>query len=227
MHKYLSKKEQEVWEYISDKEILDNETLKMIFPELSRDYRNKILHILHKKGYLKRATRDVYYHNLTNYHKLALRIYPGYIGLTSALKLYGLTEYEDFTIFIITKNKYKTINLKNYTLKYIPLKYYSGYIKKEDLIISSLEKTFFDCFLRIKYLNYSILTKALYDAKNIDWKEFLKFLEHAPITLNRKAGGILLMLKNETDFNVPQYVIKRLNPFKYNNKKKILSWWFQ
>ncbi len=227
MHKYLSKKEQEIWEYISDKEVIDNETLKMIFPDLSQSYRNKILHSLYKKGYIKRATRDVYYNNPTNFYKLALMIYPGYIGLTSALKQYGLIEYEDFTIFIITKNKYKTINLKNYTLKYIPIRYYYGYIKKDDLIISSLEKTFFDCFLRIKYLNYSILTKALYDAKNIDWKEFLKFFEHAPAAMKQRAGNVLRILKNETDFKLPQYVLKKLPVKGYTFNKEILSWWLQ
>jgi len=106
---YLSRTEQEIWRYISSKDIIDNELLKLIFPDLSQNNRNKILHSLFKKGYLKRAGRDVYYNlnNLDDYYKLALKIYPGYIGLTSALKYYNLTEYEDFTIFIITEKKYK------------------------------------------------------------------------------------------------------------------------
>jgi len=252
MHKnnYLSRTEQEIWGYISSKDIIDNELLKLIFPDLSQNNRNKILHSLFKKGYLKRASRDVYYNlnNLDDYYKLALKIYPGYIGLTSALKYYNLIEYEDFTIFIITEKKYKTISLENYTLKYLPLKELcTGFT---GIRISTVEKTLFDCFLKIKYLNYSILTKAIYEAKDINWDEFLKYFEKAPKSLSQKAGYILNLMKKETNYKVSNHIIKQLKskvkcPVKLENnskpsiysrewkvqdnigKKIILAWWYQ
>jgi len=108
----------------------------------------------------------------------------------------------------------------------------------------------FDCFLKIKYLNYSILTKAIYEAKNINWDEFLKYFEKAPKSLSQKAGYILNLMKKETNYKVPKHVLKQLKskvkyPVKLENnnkssvyskewkiqdnisKKIILAWWYQ
>lgn len=249
---YLTRGEQELWQYIEDKDIVDNELVNYIFPDFSQNKRNKILHSLYRKGYLRRAIKDAYYNpkNLDNYYKLALRIHDGYIGLTSALKYYGLTEYEDFTIFIITEKKYKTVNLENYTLRYLPLKsLFMGYIERDDLRISGIEKTFFDCFLKIKYLNYSILTKAIYDAEKVNWREFLKYFKKAPRSLSQKAGYILEIIKKGTGCKIPDFVLKELNKHtenpvkleqnnkktKFNKKwkvqdnigkKQIITWWY-
>ncbi len=51
---YITREEQKVWGYIKNKEIVDNEIVKQIFPEMPENKRNKILHSLYKKGYLKR-----------------------------------------------------------------------------------------------------------------------------------------------------------------------------
>jgi len=40
-----------------------------------------------------------------NPHKVALSIFKGYIGFSSALRTYNLLEYEPTTIFIVTRNK--------------------------------------------------------------------------------------------------------------------------
>ncbi|MBU1605134.1 MAG: hypothetical protein KJ583_07510, partial [Nanoarchaeota archaeon] len=229
------------------------EVISFIFPDLSQNKRNKLLHSLYKKEYLKRALKEIYYNskNMDDYYKLALEIKYGYIGLISALKHYGLTDYEDFTIFVMTKNTYKTIKLENYSLKYLPTKYFNGFIEKNELIISSLEKTLFDCFLKIKYLDYGILTKAIYNAKKIDWKILIKYLKSSPKSTIQKTGYIIELLKKETDCNIPDYFISELNKEKiifpvkleqnkkkscYNKKwkvqdnigkEKILSWWYQ
>lgn len=249
---YLTREEQRIWEHIEDKEIIDNELISLVFPELSRNKRNKLLHNLCRKRYLHRAARDIYYNpeKTDDFYKLALRIHQGYIGLTSALKLHNLLEYEDFTIFVITKHTYKTIKLKNYLIKYLPLEdLFRGFIEKNNLIISTVEKTLFDCLLRIRYLNYNILTKAFYDAKSINWREFLGFFKSAPKSLSQKAGYILEMMKKETDFSLPGYVLETLNrnitsPLKlgykkssaYNakwklevslEKEQMLSWWYR
>lgn len=248
---YLTKQEQKVWYYIKDKAIIDNELIKIIFPEMGTNKRNKILHSLYKKGYIKRAIRDLYYsENLNSFYELALKIHEGYIGLTSALKYYDLIDYEDFTIIIITKNLYKKINIGKYEIKYLPLKkYYNNFKKQNKIKVSTLEKTFFDCFLRDKYLSYSLLTKALYNTEEINWKEFIKLVNQGPISLKQKIGYILEILKKETDFNMPNYVLKEFNKniktplkLKSNNKKtkfnhkwkiqsnltkkEILNWWY-
>ena len=109
---YLSKQEQSVWELIKNKKIIDNELIRLIFPDFSKQTINQLLHKLHKKRSLSKARRELYFipRNIDNFYELALKINKGYIGLSSALKIYGLTEYEDFTIFIITRDKYEKVD---------------------------------------------------------------------------------------------------------------------
>jgi len=251
---YLSRDEQRVWEYIRDKEIVDNETVKQIFPEISENKRNKILHSLYKKGYLKRATRDIYYNplELKDFHKLALKMKEGYIGLSSALRYYNMLEYEDFTIFVMTKSYQgrRTIKGAQYTIEFIPLNnLFTGFEKKDNIYISSIEKTLFDCLLKPRFVGFTNITKAVYGAK-IDWHKFMDFFKLTKnSSLPQRAGYILEMMKNKTKLKVPSYVLKFLlkkvkNPVKLGHsgkktkfnkrwkvqdsigEKNILSWWY-
>ena len=250
---YITREEQKIWEYIKNKEIIDNELIKQIFPEISGNKRNKILHSLYKKGYLKKARKDLYYNpdELKSFYKLALRIRKGYIGLNSALRYYNLTEYEDFTIFIMTKNFQKKISLKGtqYSIEFVPLKnLFTGFEKKDDLYVSSIEKTLFDCFLKPKNIGFTNITKALYDAK-INWNDFIGFFKLTENNaLYQRTGYILEIMKNKTGLKIPSFVFEFLlkkvkNPASlipinaksiFNKKwkiqdnlgeKNILSWW--
>ncbi|MBI1936389.1 hypothetical protein HYS31_08205 [Candidatus Woesearchaeota archaeon] len=250
---YLSREEYGIWRYIKDNEIIDSELIKQIFPEMPENKKNKILHSLYKKGYINRARKDLYYNpvKLKNFYKLALRVKEGYIGLGSALRCYNLLEYEDFTIFVITKNFRKKIALKGtaYEIQYIPLeKFFCGFGKRDDLHISSIEKTFFDCFLKPRFIGFTDVTKTLYGAK-IDWDKFLSFfkLTHNN-SLCQRTGYVLELMKKNTGSKIPSFVFEYLlksikNPVKlmplkgkstFNRKWKvqdnigkenILSWW--
>ncbi|MEK6952807.1 MAG: hypothetical protein AABX29_07370 [Nanoarchaeota archaeon] len=256
MHKknYLTQEEQEIWEYIKDKEIVDNELVKQIFPDLSENKRNKVLHNIYRKGFLKRARKDLYYNpkELKSFYKLALKIKEGYVGLSSALRYYNLLEYEDFTMFIMTKDFQKKINLigTQYVVQFIPLKsLFIGFNKKDDIYIPSIEKTLFDCFLKPKFVGFTNITKALYDAR-IDWNKFIAFFKMTKNnSLYQRTGYILELMKKKTKFKVPPFVFEFLfkkvkNPVKlipimtkskFNKKwkiqdnvgeKNILSWWY-
>ncbi|MFH1438997.1 MAG: hypothetical protein ABIG89_00390 [Candidatus Woesearchaeota archaeon] len=251
---YLTKQEQNIWKYIKEKEILDNELIKQIFPEMQAKTRNKILHNLYKKGFLNRARKDLYYNleKLKNFYKLAMEIKMGYIGLNSALKYYNLIEYEDFTIFIMTKDFQKKILLgrTQYNIQFIPLKKrFIGYEKKDDFNISSIEKTMFDCLLKPKYVGFQNITKAIYEA-NIDWNKFISFFKLTNnSSLCQRTGYILDLMEKITKKKIPSSVYDYLqkqvkNPVKlmaikgkstFNKKwkiqdnlgkKNILSWWY-
>ena len=251
---YLTRQEQELWEYIKNKEIVDNELVSQIFPEMKANKRNKMLHSLYKKGYLKRARKDLYYNpeQLKSFYTLALKIREGYIGLSSALRYYNLIEYEDFTIFVMTRNSQKKIDLKGtqYSIQFIPLKnLFTGFEKKGDIYISSIEKTLFDCFLKPRFIGFTNLTKALYDAK-VNWKSFISFFQPAKNnSLCQRAGYILELMKKKAKLKIPAFVFDSLikkvkNPVKlmpinakstFNKKwkiqdnigeKNILSWWY-
>ena len=251
---YTTREEQTIWEHIQDKEIIDNELVEQIFPEMSENKRNKILHSLYRKGYLERARRDLYYNpkKLTSFYKIALRIREGYIGLSSALRYYNLIEYEDFTIFVMTKDFQKKIPLRGtqYDIQFIPLKeFFVGFEKRNDIYLSSIEKTIFDCFLKPGHIGFSSITKALYDAK-IDWKKFISFFSlKKNNSLCQRTGYILELMKKRTKIKVPHFVLPSLqrhvkNAVKltpknvkstFNSKwkiednlgeKNILSWWY-
>ena len=251
---YQTKQEQAIWQYIQDKDIVDNELLGDIFPDLSKNKRNKILHGLYRKGYLRRVRRGLYYNSekIGDFYKLAIIIHAGYVGLNSALRYYNLIDYEDFTIFVMTKSFQRKISLKgtNYYIHYVPLKdMFIGFEKKDDIYISSIEKTIFDCFLKPREVGYSNLTKAIYSS-NIKWDKFIGFYKRIKNNaLYQRTGYILELMKKNIGINLPTNVMEflqkgvkcpvRLTPNKSKSKfnikwkiqdnlgeKNIFSWWY-
>ena len=67
---YITREEQKICEYIKGKEIIDNELVKAIFPDMTANKRNKMLHNLYKKNYLNKARKDLYYNpeNLKSFY---------------------------------------------------------------------------------------------------------------------------------------------------------------
>ena len=251
---YLTPEEQRLWGYIKEKQIIETEIVGQIFPEFSDNKRNKILHALYTKRFLNRAQRNLYYNpkTITGFYDLGLRIKEGYIGMGSALRHYGLLDYEDFTIIVVTKSFRKKIELERtqYMLEFLPLNnLYMGYRKEGSLQISTLEKTFFDCFLKPRYVGFSVLTKALYDAA-LAWKQFLSYFQKIENNaLHQRTGYILEMLQKTTKKKIPPFVfialkkkvkkpvqlISTKGTSTYNaswkiedtlGSQKILSWWY-
>jgi predicted transcriptional regulator of viral defense system len=222
-----------------------------------------LLYRLEKKGWITSVRKGVYLRlpavaalegkvYLEDPFIVALKVFNGYLAFQSALRVHGLSEYQPFTIFIATKNKSGTIKLlKQYEIKAIILgKRYVGYEIKNDYRVSSIAKTFFDCFYRPQYAGgYSEVLKSLYFCKEMNWKEFLSyFKKFASHSLCQKVGYLLSLLKDETDYKIPSFVIDylkkrvhvktRLDPklpggklnkewYVIDNigKKELLSWW--
>lgn len=251
---YLSHKEQEVFNIIKNKDIISGGEIKNLFPKMKA--KNKLIHILIKKGYLYKLKRENYLvcENKTliikDPFKIANFLFEGYLAFSSALKVYGLLDYEPFTIFVITTNKSKTITIKNYEFKSVAFgRKAVGQTFYKNLYISTIEKTFFDCFCKPSFCSYSETTKALFQTK-INWKEFLKYFQmFASSSLCQRTGYVLETMKKETKYKIPKYVIEffrlkiktktRLLPnFKTSGKfikewmvqdnlgkKNFLSWW--
>ena len=212
---YLSSQEQEVWELLQDKELLNHEQVRQVFPEYSPHKIDQLLSHLHKKNYLRRIRKGEYYNPRTikEFYSLALKLKGGYIGLNSALRYHNLIDYEDFTIFIITSKFRNSIKLEGtqYVLKFLPLHPFAGFEKKNNIYVSTPEKTLFDCFLKPNQVGYSNLTQAIYRLKNINWKEFLNYFSQTENhSLYQRTGYILEMMKNELKFKVPVFVLKFL-----------------
>ncbi len=221
-----------------------------------------LLHRLEKKGWITSVRKGVYLRlpaeaavegkvYLEDPFDVALKVFDGYLAFQSALRVHGLSEYQPFTVFVATKNKSETLLLlEQYEIKVIKLgRRYVGFEKKDSYQVSSLAKTFFDCFYHPQHAGgYSEILKALHACKEMDWNEFLSyFKKFASNSLCQKVGYLLTLLQ-ETDYKIPVSVIDylkkqvrvktRLDPKisggKLNKewlvidnlgKKGLLSWW--
>jgi len=229
---YLTKSEQLVFNVIKNVDVVSINELKDLFPELSEAMIYKVASSLERKGYLYRLKKGLYLVQkksskepiIENPYKIALSIFKGYIAFSSALRLYDLLEYEPFTIFVATPKKSGTIELNNYIIKAVSMGEKAvGITLYKGVYTSTLAKTFFDCFYKPQHAGgYETITKALYEAENIDWEEFLTyFKKFASPSLCQRTGYILDLMRRELDFDVPEEVLAFLKS-KVKTKTKLI-----
>jgi predicted transcriptional regulator of viral defense system len=261
----LSHLEQKVYLLLESegKNVFTVRELKRLKLPIKYGHLRVLLHRLEKKGWITSVRKGVYLRlpavaavegkvYLEDPFIVALKVFDGYLAFQSALRVHGLSEYQPFTIFIATKNKSETLKLlKQYEIRAIKLgKRYAGYEKKDGYLVSSVAKTFFDCLYRPQYGGgYSEVLKSLHSCKEMEWDEFLSYFRRfASNSLCQKVGYLLTLLKEETDYKVPNSAIEylkkrvrvktRLDPKisggKLNKdwlvidnlgKKELLSWW--
>ena len=137
---------------------------------------------------------------INNPYRIALTLSRGYIGFSSALRVYDLLDYESFTIFVVTANKSSEKRIGEYIIRSVAVgRKAVGMTYYKDIYVSSLSKTFFDCFYKPQYCGgYSTVTKALYDV-DLDWHEFIEYFELVSDSLCQRTGYIIDLLKEETD----------------------------
>ena len=256
---YANPIEQDILFKLKGAEIINISEIKELVPHIHQKSLINNVSSLCKKGYMQRLKNGLYLVTperalmIRNPLKIALQIYPGYIGFGTALRCYDLLEYEPFDIFIVTNNKSRKKVLGEYTFRYVSMgKRATGARVVNDIWVSNLEKTFFDCFFKPQYAGgYDIITKALFEKKDLDWSRFLYYLEEfASNALCQRIGYILYLLTSETEFSLPKDIEKylqskihsptRLIPNgpphgKYSKdwklldnvgKNRILGWWF-
>ncbi|MGI0045726.1 MAG: type IV toxin-antitoxin system AbiEi family antitoxin domain-containing protein [Nitrosotalea sp.] len=261
----LSHEEQRLYLYL---ESMDRNTFKVSELDLKKigvapNYLYVLVKRLEEKGWLTGVGKGVYLRlpastamegrvYLEDPMEVATKMFDGYIAFSSALKVHGLSEYEPFTIYVATKIKSETVTLlKDYEIRAVKFgRRCTGFEKKEKYTVSTISKTFFDCFYRPKYAGgYSEVLKSIHRAEKIDWKEFEKYLDKfGSSSLCQKIGYMLSLLK-ETEFELPKDLFSYLsNRVKsktrldfgrsggaYNRewmiidnigKKNLISWWY-
>ena len=215
---YLTRREQLVFDIIKETDIISIQEIEDMFPELSQNMRYKTLSSLSMKGYLYRLEKGLYLVQkipskepiIENPYRIALSIFKGYIAFSSALRLYDLIEYEPFTIFVVMPNKSKRLALGNYEIRAISMGIRAeGLTLYKEIYVSNLEKTIFDCFYKPHYSGgYETITKALVTNIRLKWKNFLYyFKKYSSSSLCQRTGYILDLMKEELDYNIPDYII--------------------
>ena len=231
---YLSKEEQSIFTVINKTDIIDNLQIKEIFPKYTHQKINKLCHNLISKGYLYPVKRGIYIVNevpsekpiISNPFKLASYINKGYIGFSSALRLYDLISYEPFTIFIVTQNKSSKVTVGNYLFKTVSMgKRATGPTFFRNVYVSNLEKTVFDCFYKPQYAGgYREFVIALTNMKNINWDQVLiYFKKFASNSLFQRTGYILELIQEEYDIRLPKHILKEFKRHVGNTTKLVPS----
>jgi len=231
---YLTREEQILFSTIKNTDVINNDFIKEIFPTYSSQKINKICHQLMSKGYLHAIKRGAYIVNeipskkpvIRNPFKIASHIQKGYIGFSSALRLYDLISYEPFTIFIVTPKKSQEIEIENYVFKIVSMgKKATGATYHKNIYISNIEKTFFDCFYKPQYAGgYREIIKALSNNHSMKWDQLLNYFERfASDALFQRSGYVLELLIEENMINPPKYVIKEFKTHIGNTTKLIPS----
>ena len=227
---YLTKEEQIIHSTIKKTDIIDNVHIKEIFPHYPTKKINKICHSLLSKGYLYPIKKGVYLIHETpskdpmirNPFKLALHINKGYLGFSSALRLYDLIPYEPFTIFIVTTKKSQELQIGEYVFKTVSLgKRATGTTYYKNVYTSTIEKTIFDCFYKPQYAGgYTDFIQALTNFNNIKWNQLLNYFERfASDALFQRTGYILELLTDENYLHPPEYVMKKFKQHIRNTTK--------
>ena len=262
----LSHLEQKIYLLLESegKSVFTVKELKKLKLPIKYGHLRVILHRLEKKGWITSVRKGVYLRlpaaaavegkvYLEDPFAVALKMFDGYLAFQSALRVHGISEYHHFTIFVATQNKSGQVNLlEQYEIRAIKLgKRYCGFEEKNGYKVSSLAKTFFDCFSHPHHAGgYSEILKSLHACREIDWDEFLSyFKKFASDSLCQKVGYLLSLLK-ETDYKVPKkvsgYLKKRVRVktrlvsitpggklkkewLVVDNlgKKELLSWWLR
>ncbi len=242
---YLSKNEQILFSTIKKTQVIDNEFIKEIFPNYTSQKINKICHKLISKGYLYPIKKGAYIVNetpskkptITNPFKIAPYINKGYIGFSSALRLYDLINYEPFTIFIVTPNKSQKTEIGKYTFKTVSMgTKATGTTYCKNVYTSNIEKTFFDCFYKPQYAGgYKEIINALSNQPQIKWDQLYYYFEkYASDALFQRTGYILDLLTEKKIIKTPEKILKkfkkhiknttRLLPTKKSKGKYIKKW---
>ncbi|CAJ36711.1 type IV toxin-antitoxin system AbiEi family antitoxin domain-containing protein [Methanocella arvoryzae] len=229
---YLTAQEQLVFNAISSYDLISVAEIVDLLPGMSEYKINKTCANLASKGYLYRLQKSLYLVQnkpsdvpvMKDPYRVALTLYKGYIGFSSALRIYDLLDYEPFTIFIVTSNMSREKQIGEYVFKAVAMgKRATGMSYYKGIYTSTLAKTFFDCFYKPQYSGgYSTITKAMYESKGLDWREFVGYFDMASDALCQRTGYVLDMLNRET-YIVPDQALEYFRSRIKNNTRLLPS----
>jgi len=177
-----------------------------------------LLHRLERKGWVTSVGKGTYLRlpagsaingkvYLEDPFSVALKLYKGYLAFQSALRVHGLTEHQPFTIFVATRDKSGTRNLiDQYEVRAVKLgERFTGFKETGKYVVSTVPKTFFDCFLHSEYAGgFPEVLKALHSRREMDWEEFISYFKRFASNSLCQRVGYLLSLLEETDIKIPR-----------------------
>lgn len=157
-------------------------------------------------GAITKLKRGLYAKTTANQFSVALQVYIGYIGFSSALYLHGLKTELEANVYVCTHKAGKAVSFMN--MRIVPINmgtFLHGTMMLKDVVVSTYAKTIFDMFYKPKYANFFDLFRALNHRPMVkeELLELLDYLKDADISTIRRAGYIL-------DSRTPQWFVEKV-----------------
>jgi predicted transcriptional regulator of viral defense system len=202
---------------LEDKKITVDSPAVMQRLGVSRSYAKKLLHELTTKGWLHRHARACYRivppewgpHRLPNLdvHAVALAHAPdGYVGLTSAANLHGLTTQHRRAIFVLLARRKRDVEFDGTTIRFVPVKPRHMFgteqrlVLGENIRVSDPEKTALDCVeYGIGSFDFTELTaivvRVLRRGQSERLADYIRRFDSGPLA--RRLGALATLAKVE------------------------------
>ncbi|MCL5100447.1 MAG: hypothetical protein M1122_00630 [Candidatus Marsarchaeota archaeon] len=165
------------------------------------------------------------YSKTANVFYIAQYIYKGYIGLSSALYLYGLKTEVESSVYVCTSRPMKSIRVLDKIL--IPVNVSDmqfgttfATVEGEEVLLSSYAKTVFDIITNPRHADYFDMYRAI-NTKPLskeDWREMLSYALNTKLANVRRVGYVL-------EGFAPAWFLSRL--LHISNKSNGISYFFK
>lgn len=180
----------ELKEYIKEAEIVEFAVLDSL-GLTSQNSLRVILNRLVRQGEIYNPKKGVYVSKDADHFKIATKIYPGYLSLSTALYLHHLVEEHPFTIYVASSQR-KLLRLGEHEIQYFKSKNFSGVIDTP-YKMAQVEKAIYDCLLHAEIVGYARIAKALFQA-DISTRKFTTISRNESDAFFQRLGYLLSIL---------------------------------
>ncbi len=221
MKNNLSKYEQKVYFSLQPNHIYDIAFIAAQ-EKIKRETLLVLLSRMQKNGWITRLKRGKYLVNaaggmeIEDYFTIALNIFNGYLGFSSALYVYNAMDELPSTIYVCTEKTTAAKILQSIEIKAVSLgKRATGMTYFKKYFISSRAKTMYDCFYMPKfsggYSNILAAVKRL-ALTELEWDIFVFYVKRfGNPAFSRKIGFLLETLSEKTTVEIPKKILNELN----------------
>lgn len=202
--------EQKLLKILSEGGVVTHHTIADINASLrltdARTLNNTIHNLCKKKGLLKLRKGIYFVINGKGYDRIAVSsyVYGGYVGLDTALFVYGYQQSQSNTLYTITSgNRKKTTVIDGTRYVCVPMGEMGfGSTSFNNYKVSTKAKTLFDCIYNLAYLDdLKPLLMLTRDLKDVEFNEFMKYADKlGRMSFYERAGIIFDSFKADKRF---------------------------
>ena len=194
-------------------EVFSVSKIHAVYRDMTKRTIERAMERYEKEGAITRLKRGLYAKATANQFSVAMGVYTGYIGFSSALYLFGLKTELETNMHVCTSKAEKTVSFMG--TRIIPInmgKFLYGTRMLNDVVVSTYAKTIFDMLYKPKYANFFDLFRALNQKplEKAELYELLGYLIEADISTIRRVGYVL-------DKRTPMWFVEKVR--KMSGKK--------